>query len=203
MSQFPYEKSSRVYIIHDNSDWLEPLRNSLHQIGILFVEWDLTNPNWFDISKRPPNGIFFNRASPSSHVRGNRYAMELASSVVQWLERYNCLVINGSESLRLEMSKIVQELELSANGVPIAKSTVYSSRNALLKSLKEFPERFDTTDGFCIKHNRGGSGSGVRLFDTIDQAIMYVEGDTWEHPVDGITLVQQRIRSPDNCMYRL
>ena len=203
MSSFLDTPTAQVYVIHDRSEWLAPYREALSNLGVPFQELDLTEPHWFDISKSPPPGIYFNRASPSSHTRGDRYAMELAIAVVDWLESHNCKVINGSASLKLEMSKIKQEIALTSNKIPVARSSFYSSRKALLDSLKTQPEKFAFIDGFCIKHNRGGSGSGVRLFDSVEQAIGYVESESWEAPIDGITLVQQRIRSPSNCMYRL
>ena len=203
MSSFLDTATAQVYVIHDRSEWLAPYREALSSLDVPFQELDLTEPHWFDISKSPPPGIYFNRASPSSHTRGDRYAMELAIAVVDWLESHNCKVINGSASLKLEMSKIKQEIALTSNKIPVARSSFYSCRKALLDSLKTQPEKFAFIDGFCIKHNRGGSGSGVRLFDSVEQAIGYVESESWEAPIDGITLVQQRIRSPSNCMYRL
>ena len=203
MTSFLEEVTPFVYIIHDRSEWLDPYRKALSELGVPFKELDLRAPHWFDLSTAPPPGLYFNRSSPSSHTRGNRYAMELASAVIDWLESHNCTVINGSASMKLEMSKIAQEIAMTSNEIPVAHSSFYSSQEALLDSLKNNPERFSFANGFCLKHNRGGSGSGVRLFDSVDQAIRYVESDEWEAPIDGITLVQERILSPQNCMYRL
>jgi hypothetical protein len=38
---------------------------------------------------------------------------------------------------------------------------------------------------FLTKHNRAGSGLGVRLFETAAQATAYVQSDDYEESVDG------------------
>ena len=86
MTSFLEEVTPFVYIIHDRSEWLDPYRKALSELGVPFKELDLRAPHWFDLRKAPPPGIYFNRSSPSSHTRGNRYAMELASAVIDWLD---------------------------------------------------------------------------------------------------------------------
>src|ERR1700747_2569089 len=49
----------------------------------------------FDLSRPPPEGIFYNRMSASSHTRDHRYAAELTATVLAWLERHGRRVVNG------------------------------------------------------------------------------------------------------------
>jgi hypothetical protein len=44
---------------------------------------------------------------------------------------------------------------------------------------------------FITKHNQGGKGLGVRRFDSLEDFDDYVDGPDYEHPVDGITLLQE------------
>ena len=65
----------KIYVIHENDEWLIPLRNSFKKINAPFVEWHMDKVN-IDFKKSPPVGVFYNRMSASSHTRGHRYAPE-------------------------------------------------------------------------------------------------------------------------------
>ena len=75
-----------IYIIHENDEWLIPLRESFKKINAPFKEWHMDKES-FDFKKNPPNGIFYNRMSASSHSRGHRYAPENTKDVLGWLEK--------------------------------------------------------------------------------------------------------------------
>ena len=66
---------NKIYIIHENDDWVEPLRKELKNISAPFEEWHLGKRN-IDHLDKPPQGVFYNRMSASSHTRGHRYAPE-------------------------------------------------------------------------------------------------------------------------------
>src|SRR5699024_6598751 len=55
---------------------------------------------------------------------------------------------------------------------------------------------------FITKHNRAGKGLGVQLFDSIETLQTYVNGPNFEDPVDGITLIQEYIKSSDQSITR-
>lgn len=61
----------KVHIIHENPEWLPPLAAALDAAGVPFEEW-LLDGGSFDFSAPPPEGIFYNRMSASSHTRGTR-----------------------------------------------------------------------------------------------------------------------------------
>ena len=65
----------KIYIIHENDEWVEPLRVYLCDLHIPFEEWHMDKVN-MNTSKSPPLGVFYNRMSASSHTRGHRYAPE-------------------------------------------------------------------------------------------------------------------------------
>ena len=45
------------------------------------------NKESFDYNNLPPEGIFYNRMSASSHSRGHRYAAENTKKLLHWLEK--------------------------------------------------------------------------------------------------------------------
>ena len=135
--------------------------------------------------------------SASSHTRGHRYAPELTDQVLTWLEQKGTRVINGTGAIELEVSKLKQYLALQANGIQTPKTIGAVGRDNIIKAaetLNEFP--------FIIKHNRAGKGLGVRLLYTLDELKEYVNGPDFEDSIDGISLIQQYIKSIDGHIVR-
>jgi GMP synthase-like glutamine amidotransferase len=77
----------KVYIIHENSDWTNYLTKRLDELGVPYEEWHLDSGR-LDLSKEPPEGVFYNRMSASSHTRGHRFAPEFTAQVLSWLESH-------------------------------------------------------------------------------------------------------------------
>ena len=71
----------KIYIIHENDEWIEPLRLSFKHLKVPFEEWHMNRKD-FDFSKSTPKGVFYNRMSASSHSRGHRYAPEKTKIVL-------------------------------------------------------------------------------------------------------------------------
>ena len=94
----------KIYLIHENKEWLQPLEKVLLDKGIPFTEWNMVDET-INLFIPPPEGIFFNRMSASSHSRGNRYSPELTTGLISWLEANDRFVVNGSNAQRLELSK--------------------------------------------------------------------------------------------------
>ena len=89
---------SRIYVIHENDAWVEPLRAAFEELRLPFEEWFL-GAGRLDLAEPPPEGVFYNRMSASSHTRGHRYAPEHTAAVLAWLERHGRRVANGSRAL--------------------------------------------------------------------------------------------------------
>ena len=95
----------RIYVIHETDAWVEPLRDAFRDFGLPFSEWFIDRRT-LDLASVPPEGVFYNRMSASSHTRGHRYAAELTGGVLAWLEAHGRRVINDSRALALEVSKM-------------------------------------------------------------------------------------------------
>jgi hypothetical protein len=98
---------THIYVIHENGAWLEPLARALDSEGLPWRDWFL-DQGTFDFSQPPPQGVFYNRMSASSHTRDHRYAAELTAAVLAWLAGYGRRVVNGPRALDLEISKARQ-----------------------------------------------------------------------------------------------
>ena len=95
----------RIHVLHENNEWLPPLRAAFEAIDLPYTEWHLAEGG-FDLNAAPPEGIFYNRMSASSHTRGHDYAPELTASVLAWLEAYDRPIVNGGRALDLEINKV-------------------------------------------------------------------------------------------------
>lgn len=153
-----------IYIIHENDEWLIPLRESFKKIKAPYKEWHMNKVN-IDLKGPAPSGVFYNRMSASSHSRGHRYAPEKTRDLLKWLERDKKRVINNSRALELEISKIEQYKELEKFNIKFPKTLSTKNKNELIERSKEFNKPFIT------KHNRGGRGLGVK---TSEEALSYL-----------------------------
>ncbi|UZJ79162.1 ATP-grasp domain-containing protein [Fictibacillus sp. KU28468] len=186
----------KVYIIHENDEWTDHLTKRLDELQVPYEAWHL-DQGTVNLAEAPPEGIFYSRMSASSHTRGHRYAPELAAGVIAWLEAHGRKVLNGSRALQLEVSKVVQYLELEAHGVKTPKTIAAVGKDQILQAAEQFSGK-----PFITKHNRAGKGLGVQLFHSYQGLKEYVLGPDFEEPVDGITLIQDYIESPESYITR-
>ena len=186
----------KIYVIHENGAWVEPLRKAFDARGLLFEEWNLSSGS-IDLSKAPPKGVFYNRMSASSYTRGHRYAPEFTAVVLSWLESHGRRVINSSKALALEVNKAAQYATLQAHGVTVPRSVVVYGRDQIIEAAEQF-----RPGPVIFKPNRGGKGDKVTLFESVDQLATYINGDTYEPTVDEIVLLQDYIYAPDRAITR-
>jgi len=187
---------NKIYIIHENDEWVEPLRKELKNINAPFEEWHLGKRN-VDHLDKPPQGVFYNRMSASSHTRGHRYAPEYTAVVLNWLEKNNRRVINNSKALNLEISKSLQYKELENFGIKTPMTVYCSNKESILKAANIFRKPFIT------KHNRAGKGLGVKLFNSKQELDSYVSSKNFEPSIDGVTLLQEYIDAKPKIINRV
>ena len=187
---------AKVYVIHENAAWVEPLRDAFAARELPYAEWFL-DQGTLNLAEAPPEGVFYNRMSASSHTRDHRYAAEYTGCVLAWLERHQRRVVNSGRALQLEISKVAQYSALEAHGIRTPRTVVAVGGSHIIEAARGF-------DGpFITKHNRAGKGLGVRLFFSLEGLADYVDGPDFEPPVDGVTLVQQYIQAPEPFITRV
>ena len=187
---------TKIFVLHENDEWVEPLRTAFATRGLPFEEWFL-NEGTLDFSAPPPEGVFYNRMSASSHTRGHVYAPEYTKMVLAWLKSHGRRIVNGPEALRLEVSKVEQYLALEASGIVTPKTVAAIGADYTVAAATSF-------DGpFITKHNRAGKGLGVRLFQDSVSLRDYVDGDEFEESRDGVTLIQSYVEAPEPFITRV
>jgi hypothetical protein len=187
---------SKIHVIHENDAWVEPLRAAFDEQGLPYEEWFLSEGT-LDLSSAPPQGVFYNRMSASSHTRDHRYAPELTGGALAWLQSHGRRVVNDSRALALEISKVAQYEALRAYGIRTPRTIAAVGKRHIIEAAKKM-------DGpFITKHNRAGKGLGVELFQSVDALAEHVNGPAFEESVDGITLIQQYIRATEPFITRV
>src|SRR5215469_3168623 len=124
-----------IHVIHENPAWLAPLAKALDAEKLPWRDWFLDRGD-FDLSRPPPEGVFYNRMSASSHTRDHRYAAELTAAVLAWLERHGRRVVNGSRALDLEISKARQYSALEAVGIRTPDTVLVAGTDLLVEAAR-------------------------------------------------------------------
>lgn len=187
---------ARIYVLHENDEWVVPLRKAFADRHLPYAEWFLDQ--WaVDLSSAPPEGVFYNRMSASSHTRDHRYAAELTATVLAWLERHGRRVVNDSRALDLEISKTRQMMRLAHEGIPVPKTVAVVGAQRLADALSAFAR-----GPLIVKPNRSGKGLGVRLYETPEQILHAADRGELPETIDGTLLLQEYIRGTTGHVYR-
>jgi hypothetical protein len=183
-------------VIHENPDWYAPIGAELDDAGVPHAQW-LLGDSVLDLDEPPPAGVFWSRMSASSHTRGHPYAKDQARGVLRWLESRGRRVVNGRRVLELEMSKVEQLTALRAAGFDVPRTIAVAGLGELPAAARKLAAPF------IGKHNQGGKGLGVRLFECHDEFDSYLASSEYEPPVDGITLLQEYLRAAEPRITRV
>ena len=185
-----------IYALHENPDWFPPFAKAFTAAGLDYQEWLLID-GVIDLDSAPPEGIYWNRLSASSHTRDHAHAKDYTRALLDWLDAHGRRVVNGRMVVEMEVSKVRQLSALRAFGIDVPKTIAVVGTSDLMSAAAKMPTPFIT------KHNQGGKGLGVRRFDDLAAFAAYVDSDEFEQPVDGITLLQEYVRPKDGFITRV
>jgi glutathione synthase/RimK-type ligase-like ATP-grasp enzyme len=186
----------RIFVLHENTSWVEPLRRQFAAIDAPFSEWFIDR-GMVDLTSVPPEGVFYNRMSASSHTRGHRYAPEYTAAVLAWLTKHGRTIVNGERALQLEISKVAQYQSLARFGIETPATIAVIGR--------EYIARAASTIGYplILKHNRAGKGLGVKLIYSDAALEAHLASEAFEDSVDGVMLVQRYIKAREPFITRV
>ena len=188
---------SKIYIIHENSEWLPPLRAAFDTQGSFYEEW-LLDQITCDLRTAPPEGIFYSRMSASNYTRGHAHSNFSTDIILRWLEAHGRRVINGASVLQLELSKATQQILLDRSGFATPRTVVAVGREKCAEAAIEL-----NTVPFILKPAQGGKGAGVTLYDTVDALSKTITTNSLPDTVDDVWLVQEKIETQDDYITRL
>ena len=175
-----------IYVLYENKDWLPPLTEALQSFN-LHYECLKTTGGSIDIRDIPNAGVYINRMSPSSHTRGHQDGVIFTKEYLQILEDCNLPVINGSRAFSFELSKLKQHSALEHFGIKTPDTIGVVGTDGLIEAARKMEPPFIT------KHNQGGKGLGVQLFQSHTAFETQILEHGFESSPDNINLIQQYI----------
>lgn len=184
-----------IAIYYEHPDWFRPLFDELDRRGTPYVRLD-ARTHTFDPGAEPePYALVFNRMSPSAYLRGGTSAIFYTSQYLAWLERHDVRVVNGRRAWQTEISKATQLSLLAGLGLPAPRARVIHRPEDAPKAAEGL--RFPVV----VKPNIGGSGAGIRRFDTIERLMEAT--DELDLGIDHTALVQEFVPAESGRIVRV
>src|SRR4029077_8484352 len=187
-----------IAIYYEHPDWFRPLFTELDKWNVPYVRLDAARHR-FDASDggRPPYSLVFNRMSPSAYLRGAGNAIFYTLHYLAHLKRHGVRVINGYDAYVTETSRALQLALLQQLGLPHPRARVIN--NPAEASAAAAGLRFPVV----LKPNIGGSGAGIRRFETPEQLEQAARASALDLGSDQTALVKESIPASDRPIVRV
>jgi glutathione synthase/RimK-type ligase-like ATP-grasp enzyme len=186
-----------IAIFYEHPDWFRPLFSELDRRGVPYERLDAASHRFDAANGRPPFSLVFNRMSPSAYLRGHGNAIFYTLHYLDYLKRQGVSVVNGYDAYVTETSKALQLSLLRHLDLPAPKARVINHPSQASDAARGL--RFPVV----IKPNIGGSGAGVRRFETPEQLADAPHQGALELGIDQTALVQEFIPAADQRIVRV
>ncbi|MEP6850008.1 MAG: hypothetical protein ABI999_14210 [Acidobacteriota bacterium] len=188
--------SKEIAIYYEHPEWFRPLFAELDRRGIPYAAIDAANHR-FDPSQTADLAVFLNRMSASASYRGHGNAIFYTRYLLEHLEQKGTRVINGARSFAIETSKALQLSLLDSLGIAYPKTIVVNSAEQAIIAAREvgFP--------LVFKPNIGGRGSGIVLFNSIDELKHAVRDGAIDLGPDSTALTQEFVPKKAGSIHRI
>ena len=114
-----------ITVLFENEAWMPPLRAALAAKELPCLD-RFMDGGVLDMSDSLEPGVYVNRMSPSSHTRGHQSGVCFVREYLGLLEARGCRIINGSQSFRLEVSKVQQNAAHQSAGILVPPTIAVS-----------------------------------------------------------------------------
>lgn len=182
-------------ILYEHPDWFRPLFAELDRRGVPYRRIPADGHVWEPGAPETGLAAVLNRMSPSAWQRGRAAAVHATGGWLRHLEEAGVRVLNGVEAWRTEISKARQLDLLHRLGLPYPRARVLSDPARAPEAARDL--RFPVV----VKPNIGGSGAGVRRFDTPGELAAAV--DELDFGIDHTGLVQEYVPPRDGHIVRV
>jgi len=189
--------SRPIAIYYEHPDWFRPLFQELDRRGVPYVRIDAADHRFDAGDGRPPYSLVFNRMSPSAYLRGHGNAIFYTLHYLAYLKRHDVPVINGYDAYVTETSKALQLSLLHHLGLPYPRARVINHPARAPEAAQGF--RFPV----IVKPNIGGSGAGIRRFETPQQLEQAAGAGALDLGIDQTALVQEYIPAAEQRIVRV
>ncbi len=192
-------KQQPIAIYYEHPHWFKPLFAELDRRQTPYVRINAAQHH-FDpahLNGETSYRLVFNRMSPSAYRRGHGQGIFYTQYYLAHLEQRGKRVVNGQKAFRYETSKALQLSLLESLGLPYPKTRVINSPADAIAAAEglRYP--------IVVKPNIGGSGAGVKRFDSPQQLEEAVQADALDLGLDTTALVQEFIPARDGHIVRV
>ncbi len=187
-----------IAIYYEQQHWFKPLFAELDRRGTNYVRLNAVEHS-YSAEDRPEEqySLVVNRMSPSAWNRGQGDCIFYTLGFLDHLERRRVRVINGLKAFRTELSKAAQLALLDELLLPYPKARIIHRRTQA--SAATHGLRWPVV----VKPNIGGSGAGVKRFDTPQALADGAADNTLAFGLDSTALVQEFIPARDAHIVRV
>lgn len=186
-----------IIVLDEHPNWLEPLYEAFKKRGVEFRKVDISSAFYNPLEEDTSFDFYINRLSPSAGKRGHESAFYYTFNYIRYLESLGKRVVNGSETVLLEMNKALQSSLLRELNIPQPKTIIANSVEQVKKNLDSI------TFPMVVKPNCGGSGVGIQKFATKQTLEESIEKKVLQMPSDNVVLLQEFIQPAENHIVRV
>jgi hypothetical protein len=186
-----------IAIYYEHPDWFRPLFQELDRRALPYERLDATRHRFDAGDGRPPYSLVFNRMSPSAYLRGAGNAIFYTLHYLAYLKHHGVRVINGYDAYVTETSKALQLALLDRLGLPYPRARVINHASQAPAAARDL--RFPVV----LKPNIGGSGAGIRRFDSGEQLAAAAEAGALDLGIDHTALVQEYVPAAEQRIVRV
>jgi hypothetical protein len=141
--------------------------------------------------------LLFNRMSPSAWQRGVGHGIFYTLNYLKHLEDKGVRVVNGYKAFSTETSKALQLSLMERLGLLYPKARVINHPSQAIAAGEEigYP--------LILKPNIGGSGAGIKKFNSRDELKAAVDANELYFGIDNVALVQECFTARDGIITRV
>lgn len=193
----PITRDRPLAIYYEHPDWFRPLFAELDRRAIPYARLPADGHVYDPADWGLRYGMVFNRMSPSAYTRGRGAALFYTLQLLSHLEQTGVRVVNGAAAYRLEISKALQLTLLKSLGLPAPATRVihHPGQAPAAAAGLRWP--------VVVKPNVGGSGAGIRRFESPGELAQAAAVDALDLGPDCTALVQEFIPAAEGCITRV
>jgi hypothetical protein len=184
-----------VAVLYEHPEWFTPLFAELDRRGVPYERLHAAHLTFDPAVRESPYSLVVNRMSPSAWTRGHAEAMFPTLHYLAYLEQLGAPVLNGHDAYLIELSKARQTALIAGLGLRTPRTRVIGNAALAPEAARglEFP--------VLVKPNIGGSGAGIRSFETPEELEAAVS--TLGLGLDGTALVQEQLPAEGGFIVRV
>jgi D-Ala-D-Ala ligase-like protein len=186
-----------IAIYYEHPDWFRPLFQQMDERGVPWLKIDARHHRYDAASPEREYSLLFNRMSPSAWQRGLAHGIFYTLNYLAHLEAKGVRVVNGYRCFNHEISKALQLTNLEKLGLPYPKAMVINHPSQVLEAAEAI--------GYpvVLKPNIGGSGAGIKRFNSREDLRRAVEENRLYFGIDSTALVQEAFTARDGIITRV